>query len=243
MVISDKHKYLFVELPHTGSTAISKELCENYDGVTILSKHARYNQFLKIATPERRRYFVFSCMRNPLDEAVSVYFRYKTNHKGRYTNPAKWKRNGGSVSDYSLKAFNFVHRNSADFPAFLKRFYRKPYDDWSNLAHKKFDFIIRFENLQGDFSKVLDLLGIKLVRPLTVVNKTAEKGVNFWFYYPPEIFDYARKIFGPFMKEWNYDFPSEWGEKPIPLLSQVEFRLLRILRRVCWRIFGEFLLD
>lgn len=66
MVISDKYKYLFVELPHTGSTAISRELCEYYDGTQILSKHIFYHQFLKTATPKRKNYFVFSCIRKPL---------------------------------------------------------------------------------------------------------------------------------------------------------------------------------
>ena len=40
MVISHKHRYVFVEIPHTGSHAISKELCEFYDGQIIHRKHA-----------------------------------------------------------------------------------------------------------------------------------------------------------------------------------------------------------
>ena len=57
MVISDKYKYVFVELPRTGTTAISKELVENYDGKTILWKHAPLNKFLEQATPEQQAYF------------------------------------------------------------------------------------------------------------------------------------------------------------------------------------------
>lgn len=136
-------------------------------------------------------------------------FRYKTNHDGRYTNPAKWKRNGGSVSNYSLKLYNFVHHNKADFPSFLKKFYRKPYDNWSNLDHKKFDFIIRFENLKDDFSKAPELLAIKQMRPLPMMNETAERENDFWTYYHPELHDYVRKIFAPFMREWNYEFSPE----------------------------------
>ena len=70
MVISDKNKYLLAELPHTGSTAISKELCENYDGVKILSKHARYNQFLKIATPERGEIFCFLMYKESIRRSI-----------------------------------------------------------------------------------------------------------------------------------------------------------------------------
>ena len=67
MIISHKYKYLFVELPLTASTAVSKELRENYDGESILYKHATYHEFLKIASPEEKKYFVFSGMCNPLD--------------------------------------------------------------------------------------------------------------------------------------------------------------------------------
>ena len=35
MVISDTHKYIYVELPLTGSTAVSQELCELYEGKKI----------------------------------------------------------------------------------------------------------------------------------------------------------------------------------------------------------------
>ncbi|MBA3404443.1 MAG: hypothetical protein H0U13_07160, partial [Gemmatimonadaceae bacterium] len=68
MIISDRHRYLFVELPRTGSTAIHRELCAMYDGEPILQKHATYGDFLKIATDDQRRYFVFSTVRNPLDD-------------------------------------------------------------------------------------------------------------------------------------------------------------------------------
>ena len=52
MIISHKYKYLFIGLPLAASTAISKELCEQYEGVPILSKHSIYQDFLKTATEE-----------------------------------------------------------------------------------------------------------------------------------------------------------------------------------------------
>lgn len=50
MVISHKHKYLFIEFPLTGSTSVSKALIENYDGERILHKHSSYFDFCKVAT-------------------------------------------------------------------------------------------------------------------------------------------------------------------------------------------------
>lgn len=42
VIISHEHKYVFAELPHTGSTAVSRELRENYAGEKILGKHSTY---------------------------------------------------------------------------------------------------------------------------------------------------------------------------------------------------------
>ena len=92
MIISHTHRYLFVELPRTGSTAISRELVQNYEGAHILWKHATYQDFLKVAKPEEKEYFVFSGIRNPLDDAVSRYFKIMTDHRERFTDPEKLKR-------------------------------------------------------------------------------------------------------------------------------------------------------
>jgi hypothetical protein len=225
MIISHKHRYLFVELPHTGSSTISIELCQYYDGVPILYKHARYHEFLKTADAEEEKYFIFSCIRNPLDTAVTSYFRLKTI-------PDIVKRHTRWISRrYTLKRCAFIQNTDADFPAYFKKFYRFPYDNWSSLSHKEVDFIIHFENLQDDFSKVLKLLGIDQRRPLPVRNKTAGKRKDFWSYYTPEIRDQAIRVFGPFMKKWGYDFPPEWGDNSIPWLSQVQYDVLGVLRR------------
>ena len=55
MIISHKHKYVFIELPMTGSTAINNELRENYDGIYVLKKHSSYRDFLKDATEAEKK--------------------------------------------------------------------------------------------------------------------------------------------------------------------------------------------
>ena len=77
MIVSHEHRYVFIEVPHTASVAISTELRENYDGQRFLRKHATYRDFLRQATPEQRGYFAFAAVRNPLDVAVSRYYRFK----------------------------------------------------------------------------------------------------------------------------------------------------------------------
>ena len=57
---------------------------------------------------------------------------------------------------------------------------------------------------------------------------------EFWTYYTPEIIPRARRIFGPFMMQWGYEFPEAWGDQPISWWNQVEFEFFTFWRRLYW---------
>lgn len=240
MIISHRHRYLFVELPRTASTAISHELRELYGGVPILRKHASYKEFLRRATPEERSYFVFAGIRNPLDDAVSLYFKYCTDHKQKFTALADGRRSRRRLAEYVAAArFRFIRRTEADFPAYFRRFYRIPYNTWSDMGHRDFDFVIRFENLQADFARALELIGLEPKRPLPQVNRTGGKGRDFASYYTPEIIPRARRVFGPYMEQWGYSFPAEWGDAPLPWWVRGEYAFYNLFRGLYWRYVRE----
>jgi hypothetical protein len=232
MVISNKYRYIFIELYFTGSTAISSELCELYDGEKILNKHSRYHEFLKIATEEQKQYFVFSCIRNPMDMVVSAYMKFKTNHHGKYTDPKEWRENGGTIRQKNLRLYHKI--KDLSFEDYFKKFHRLPYDNWSNVAHDQFDFLIRFESIQDDFNEVLHKLNIEKKRELPRKNQTAEKK-EFIDYYTPAIRTQAVFIFAPFMKKWNYSFPPEWHVEKPQFTSNVLFSVLGKLKKNYWK--------
>lgn len=233
MVISHRYKYLFVELPRTGSTAIGRELCAYYNGLKILHKHSTYDDFLRIASDQERTYFVFSSIRNPLDSTVSLYFKYKSDHRKQFSQ----EKNTHSrvLRFFSQGQFNFVLNTDADFRTYFLKFYKVPYNNWSSLSHRTFDYVIRFENLQDDFSEALRQIGIEQVRPLPSSNKTGGREKDFLAYYTPETIARAKWVFGPFMDEWGYEFPSEWGDEPVPWLSWMEFHCLNLFRTIYWK--------
>lgn len=235
MIISHKHRYLFVELPRTGTTAVEKELIEFYDGQKILTKHATYLQFQKQATEDEKTYFTFGSIRNPMDDAVSRFFKIKSNHSFRHTRPKSIKRRKGAVERYEDLLFRYVQRNDVDFPTFFKWVYRFPYDNWASLNHEDFEYIIRFENLSEDFDRVLELIGIDQVRPLPVRNTTKIRQRNYSSYYTPETRAQAKRVFGPFMKRWGYDFPSEWGQIEVPWHHEVQYNFAHGVRTVYWK--------
>jgi hypothetical protein len=235
MIISHTYKYLFVELPRTGTTAISRELCQNYDGIRILRKHSTYHDFLKVATPDEKEYFVFSCIRNPLDDAVSRYFKLKNDHGSRYTDPVKLKKRKSIGERVETFIFNSMQRTNADFQSFFMKYYIFPYNNWASMGRAHYDYVIHFEHIQDDFCTALELIGIEPVRPLPIRNATSARKRQFTDYYTPAAIRRAKRVFGPFMKQWGYDFPVEWGNGPIPWWDQLEFDFFNLFRLFFWK--------
>jgi hypothetical protein len=127
-----------------------------------------------------------------------------------------------------------VHDKGADFPAFFRKYYYLPYDDWSSLDHKHFNFVIRFENLSNDFIEVLRRIGIEPKRPLPAINTTKQRESDFWSYYTPPIRNRAKWVFGPYFRKWDYSFPDDWGPG-YPPMSDVAYSVANIGRQLYWR--------
>lgn len=235
MIISHTFKYVYVSLPRTGTTAIEKELKACYDGVPILGKHTTYEKFSRAASEEEKQYFAFSNIRNPMDDAVSRFFKIKSNHSFRHTRPKSIKRRKGAVERYEDLLFRYVQRNDMDFPTFFKWAYRFPYDNWASLNHKDFDFIIRFEHLSEDFAEALKRIGIEQVRPLPVRNTTNLRERNYLDYYTPDTIEQAKRVFGPFMKQWGYEFPPEWGDVQVKRSHQFQYACAHAVRSLYWK--------
>ena len=225
MIINRTARYLFVEPPFTGSTAVAGELVEHYGGESIIWKHAKYSDFRAQFGREAGDYFVFASIRNPLDQAVSEFVKLRNNHKGNFTNPAKFLRNGGYIPDETLAEFAWVQETDADFPAYFRKYKQGIFHNWYLIGHRNFDFIINFERLIDDFDEVLRRIGLDPVRPLPHVNPTEGK-THFAEYFTPDVRAQAFRSHGPFMKQWGFAFPEAWGPPRVPLSSRLRYALL-----------------
>ena len=235
MIISHEHRYVFVEVPRTGSSAISRELRDNYGGTSILRKHASYRDFLRVATEDEKSYFVFSCVRNPLDVAVTRYIHLRDNVKDHFTDPWAVTVRNSAASRLERRIFRWFQRQQADFPTFLRRWYVVPYDTWTSLDHRRMDMVIRFESLVDDFDDAIRRIGLQPVRPLPVLNATPGKDLDYVAYYTPAAVRRAVWIFGPYMEEWGYSFPEGWGEVTVPRWSKVVLKVARLFRGIYWK--------
>lgn len=206
MILSHTYKYVFVEMNHTASTAISEELCAKYGGQEILWKHARYRDFMQQASAEEKNYFSFSGKRNPLDIIVTLYFRHKLDPDKRF-----FDIQTPDVTVHNYKMYRYLAGHQIDFPAFFLKFFRwRIYYEWNGKDFKHLDYVYRFENLQDDFSHILKNIGVEQLALVPIINQTAERSRDFLRYYTPGMQQWAQVLLRDLMKEWGYDFPVHW---------------------------------
>ena len=234
MIISHKYKFLFIGLPFSASSAISKELNLKYEGEPYLRKHSLYHEFLKKATKKEKEYFVFSVLRNPMEIVVTSYFKMKTNAKGNYTNPELFKENGGHITKHQRLKYKYIKDNNATFQQYFLKFYINPYDNLFSITLDNCDFIIQYKNIAKDYILALEKAGISNIKPLPVANKTIGKEKELTFYYSSEVKERAVTVFGPFMKKYNLDFPTNWGNVKPPLISIIKFQVFGVIRKIIW---------
>lgn len=245
MIVSHVHRYIFLELPLTASTAIAKELIENYDGESIYYKHANYRKFIKSATADEKKYYTFIGIRNPMDQVVSHYYKYLSNHKNKYSEIQKRKKTKNSIKHYisqfmHQRKFNYVRGSQPSFIDYFMKFYRLPYCNWANLDKGRMDGVIRFEHIQEDFAQVLKQIGITPVRPLPHENKTEAKAKGFLEHYDTQkAKEKAAVIFGPFMKEWGYSLPKEWNVDHLLYRRARSYQRYNALKCIYWSVLGK----
>ena len=239
MIISHKYKFVFIGLPFSASSAISKELYLQYEGVPYLRKHSLYHEFEKVATKNEKDYFVFAVLRNPMEIVVTVYEKMKANSKGNFTNPDLFSENGGHITKKHREKFNFIHDNKATFQEYFLNFFTNPYDNFSSLTLDNCDFVIRYEKISEDYILALEKSGVLSPKPLPVANKTAGKKKDLSLYYTNDIKDRAIKVFGPFLTKYNYPFLENWGKIKVPLSSKLQFLVLGFLRKINQKYFKK----
>lgn len=238
MIISHEHRFVFIEVPLTGTTAIAKELYTSYGAQEICGKHSHLSEFLAIAKPEEKTYRVCAGVRHPLDRLLSYYTKLRNNHKGAFTDTERFEENGGWVTKNDRERYAFIEAHGDDFGAYLRRFHSgtRPSISQYNWGRKAYDHIIRFENLNEDFFAFLRAMGIEPVRELPAANVTSGRKKSFFDAYPEDQRDHMRRVYGPLAAEWGYDFPAEWGSGPLPLWSRVQYAMWNTAGRLSTQV-------
>jgi hypothetical protein len=209
MVISDEHRYVFIEVPQTASSALAAELIENYGGRRIFRKHTDYLEFHRTASAEERSYRVLATVRNPMDIVVSKFIKARDDHRNSYGSAMAADAPFGHRFRPEAREFAFIARHGADFARYVRKFYRHVYNSRACLlpAHAH---VLKYERLDVEFPAWLASVGLELARPLPRRHVTDGRGRDFSEWYQGDLRTHAVRVFSPYMLRWGYAFPADW---------------------------------
>ena len=236
MIIVDDLKLCFVQIPHTGSTNIGEELLNNFGGREILKKHSYLDSLKNNYKNIYDNYFIVGSTRNPLDERVSFFYKMKNNHMGLYSGETvDPKANKGGVLSRSY--YNKIQKGM-NFDEYILSLPNLKYVSPISIHQKRYDMILRFENLTEDFSKLLRVLNSKKESNLQHGNKTKNRDRHYTkFYTKKESIYKAVYIYSDFMKEHNYNLPEDWIRDGYQIsTSSFKYGFSKVIKNIFWRI-------
>jgi len=192
MLISHRHKFVFVHVPKTGGNAVAEALLPFADlgGVDDGWKHSTAVRLKdRLGDDAWRAMFKFAFVRNPWDWLVSHYFYAKEwSQKSIPPHLANWKANVDRVSAMS-------------FEQFVRTECRDPYVTYRlDLV----DSVGRQETLQDDLKKVCREIEIPCPT-LRRANETAKRPSRERC-YTPELAEVVRRRFKKFIERFGYEF-------------------------------------
>lgn len=141
-MIDHDRKLLYVHIARTGGTSIEYALCGNdWWNIQSETKHLSAKQARKYYGEKIwNSYTKFSVIRNPWDRVVSMW-------------ATGWWHQAELAKDASLE----------DFVRCLKPHSHETYDSlhYNEILNEDMNYILRFENLQEDFSSMLENIGVQ----------------------------------------------------------------------------------
>jgi len=203
-MISLQKGFLFVHIPKTAGNSIQSVLRDysedqlvalrkEQDGIERfglrnpkykLRKHSTLSEYQDALGDEQfRDLYKFTCVRNPWDRMVSYYFTPTQN-------PETWDR----------RKFRGIISNVVSISDYL-RLDDRDVDSFANV-----DFIMRFENLAGDFRAVCAAIGIS---PSTLPQYNRSNREHYSKYYDDELRELVRTRFAAEIERFNYAFEEQ----------------------------------
>lgn len=237
MIIHDKYfkdqndGLIYIHIPKTAGTSIERgfnindSMTTNFHnyvgwdhGHKIWMQHATLQQIRQWWGPVIKDYFSFTFIRNPFDRAVSDWLWFKSGRSGSthdYSNTI--------FRDYLLCQNSFKSLNNVDIanrdPGTFRSDHILPQSRFirDNISGENLhvDFIGRFENLQQDWIKLMNLLSVKYKTEFNIklphINKSRSKRWNnnhYSTYYDDETREIATELYKADLALFKYEFET-----------------------------------
>ncbi len=196
----DKYKCIFIHVPKVAGSSIERVI---YQTDKWLVGHVKASDYTKFDKDKFDSYFSFGFVRNPYDRVVSAYHYLKNDSPD--PRDIKWGR---------------LHINNLTFEEFILSLQDEEFKEeilsknhfsfqYKYLCDKNMNilvnFIGKFEKLDNDFKKILNILRRK--DSLVHINKS--KHLNYRDYYNSQTYKIIREIYRDDFEIFDYDLEDK----------------------------------
>ncbi|EAI0975690.1 sulfotransferase family protein [Campylobacter coli] len=196
----DKYKCIFIHVPKVAGSSIERVI---YQTDKWLVGHVKASDYTKFDKDKFDSYFSFGFVRNPYDRVVSAYHYLKNDSPDPCD--IKWGR---------------LHINNLTFEEFILSLQDEEFKEeilsknhfsfqYKYLCDKNMNilvnFIGKFEKLDNDFKKILNILRRK--DSLVHINKS--KHLNYRDYYNSQTYKIIREIYRDDFEIFDYDLEDK----------------------------------
>ena len=225
-ILCRNHNLLFIMTPRTGCTAIGEMLCNELGGeylpaedilndegnIVVQKKHSTVRQLLDCDLLDRATcdsLLKFTAVRNPFDSFVSLYVKKSSRSEELLGDPESFVHRMPQYKEdvYYCATHSFDEWIANRFAVSrLERLFRKGRRSLFDRYTEGVDCVMRFENLQEDFDRLLHQAGVGKKLDIPRINPTTSRNDNYREYYSPEsraIIEYA---FASDLKKYGYAF-------------------------------------
>lgn len=190
----DRHRALFIHVPKSAGRSVVRGL---FDVKSV--EHAPASWYQQLDAGRFEQYFKFTFVRNPWDRAVSAYTYLRNGGSPASVEDSQWADFVSGFSSFDaficewLSAENAM-RNALFTPqvVFLKDIF----------GCIDMDFVGRFENLQADFDRVAEQLGIDARLP----HLNRSRSEDFRSFYTPASRDRVADVYAEDINAFGYVF-------------------------------------
>jgi len=187
-MIDHQRKLLFIHIARTGGTSIETALVrEDWWKIDPKTKHLSASQTHRYyGETAWRDYTTFAIVRNPWDRLVSMWsigYWYSPDTHLKGVKPASFKDFLHTLKPHPAEIYNTLHQ--------------------SEILDEPVDFILRFENLQEEFSGMLKQRNLDEITLPTALK--SERG-QYREYYDDETADLIAKTYADDIQRFHYSF-------------------------------------
>ncbi|HEY7440212.1 MAG TPA: sulfotransferase family 2 domain-containing protein [Acidimicrobiia bacterium] len=207
MIVSDKYRFVLVQVPQTGSTSLGRHLVDVAEGRNVLLKHSTLDEAHWLLGDQIRGYRVVASVRNPVDQLVSSFYKLREDRHHLKD------RGFPGVNQSARERLEWASAPERTLDEYVLTFIRRVHAPVWVRCMRRADIMLGFESLQEDTDRMFEELSIPRCGDMPFVNPTRRTGEST---FGPAAASHLADLYGPFMSEWGYARPSGASEPSAP---------------------------